>query len=576
MKNIGEKITKALTEEQIAKLLDVVFNALDSKKVNEISKVLDSDIKETLSRLLSPEPAQKKGIQKKEIVSFERNIEKWRSLWAEWGNAVSKVGDEEGEYTYQEHHWEEPYFDGSALADDLEKVAVKMLPLIDEIYAAGIDEDDIFIHAIEEIESNMDSYPEWMPDPEEFYLEANATKCLLKWEFLAAESPVAFLKKMTKLEEQFDVTELDDNAIIDFFVSMPEKKEIYDYITANKSSSFWKKELSSTHSEWHIIYHALTESFDRGVYLTTCQKKLNENWQYGLPLIDDLLEKGDKKKAEEVIRQTFASFLEKKWNPEESLLINVRRYGYGSPNEEIVKLLEKWIVLSAPKQAISLRLQLVTYKDTYNWDAVAQVYSEVKDSEYKNMVDKLIGAWCVFIVEHTCSMDWDKKECWVNWLIETGMKETWDKKWFEKKVKEWLEQLENTDKISREQETPLLILTCDLFDMYGLKKKYPQLYGRVSTRLYGSQEGKKSRRGWLKKIESENLTPFVIECWKKKIKDIMPDPASAHKSDYTSHAEWLSAANELGVYNEILDQWKVVHKRRRNLWDAIKKKRLPL
>jgi hypothetical protein len=44
----------------------------------------------------------------------------------------------------------------------------------------------------------------------------------------------------------------------------------------------------------------------------------------------------------------------------------------------------------------------------------------------------------------------------------------------------------------------------------------------------------------------------------------------AQNSDYTHHAEWMAAMNELTPpdYKTLLQQWKLEHQRRRNLWKA--------
>ena len=50
-------------------------------------------------------------------------MEYWSSLWRNYDDIISEVGDEEGKYAVQDHHWEEPYFDGGSLALDLEPIA---------------------------------------------------------------------------------------------------------------------------------------------------------------------------------------------------------------------------------------------------------------------------------------------------------------------------------------------------------------------------------------------------------------------------------------------------------------------
>ncbi|MBD2771321.1 hypothetical protein [Iningainema tapete] len=46
----------------------------------------------------------------------------------------------------------------------------------------------------------------------------------------------------------------------------------------------------------------------------------------------------------------------------------------------------------------------------------------------------------------------------------------------------------------------------------------------------------------------------------------------AQKSDYTQHAAWMSALNELAPqdYQKLLSRWRVEHQRRSNLWKAMK------
>jgi hypothetical protein len=52
---------------------------------------------------------------------------------------------------------------------------------------------------------------------------------------------------------------------------------------------------------------------------------------------------------------------------------------------------------------------------------------------------------------------------------------------------------------------------------------------------------------------------------------MVPDPSKAIKSDYTNQARWLLAVHEINqqACREIIEQWKIDHKRRINLWKAI-------
>ena len=63
-------------------------------------------------------------------VSLAKLAERWATLWAEWDGIVLEATDEEGDYYEQEEEWEPPYFDAYAFMEDLEKVAVKLRPLV--------------------------------------------------------------------------------------------------------------------------------------------------------------------------------------------------------------------------------------------------------------------------------------------------------------------------------------------------------------------------------------------------------------------------------------------------------------
>lgn len=71
-----------------------------------------------------------------------------------------------------------------------------MLPLLEEIHQLGIEADDLFEEELRGIQQGIQEYPEWMGadsgDP--CVLESTATRCVLTWQWLSADSPVGFLK----------------------------------------------------------------------------------------------------------------------------------------------------------------------------------------------------------------------------------------------------------------------------------------------------------------------------------------------------------------------------------------------
>ena len=171
-------------------------------------------------------------------VSEQKTLEIWAGLWSEWSGAVSELGDDDGAYAEQDDSWHPPYFDGSSLASDIEKVAAKMLPMIEEVFELEGDESEFF-GALEEIDEGIRSYPEWMgaTDGDGCTLEAVTTRCVLTWTWLTClrdarpgrEFARGVLDMTCRLQEVFlnseDVLkfldELPDEARRDAFTALP-------------------------------------------------------------------------------------------------------------------------------------------------------------------------------------------------------------------------------------------------------------------------------------------------------------------------------------------------------------------
>lgn len=101
-KIIGYRLMEALTKDQIAHMLDAIFDLWGSQKIDDVLQKLNKDVAATLSRLVFSQAASPER-----ITSDEKYIEEWEQLWGEWHEIIYEVGDEEeGRYAEQEHHWE--------------------------------------------------------------------------------------------------------------------------------------------------------------------------------------------------------------------------------------------------------------------------------------------------------------------------------------------------------------------------------------------------------------------------------------------------------------------------------------
>ena len=137
--NIGQMLVQSLTLEQIAGLLTVISSSSDLNLYMQKFEETDPDMAAAVKRILSIGSDSKGRSKTKPLASLKRTMESWEALWQSYDDIVSQVGDEDGRYAFQDHHWEPPYFDGSSLAYDLEPIAEKMLTIMDEVMDSSLD-----------------------------------------------------------------------------------------------------------------------------------------------------------------------------------------------------------------------------------------------------------------------------------------------------------------------------------------------------------------------------------------------------------------------------------------------------
>jgi hypothetical protein len=586
-RSIGLRLTEALTQEQIIHLLDTAFRLWGRERMRELIAAVDQDVAATLSRLIEPG-----GAPMKRIVSDSKIMQEWRELWGQWDKVVSELGDEEGGYAYREHHWEEPYFDARSFASDLDKVAERMRPFLKEIHEIGEEDDDVFDGALVDIDTGMEDYPEWMNAGEQgCSLGASATECVLEWERLAANSARDFVEKIAAMEDRWSFVGLDDEATIDFFRSLPEEdqRQALVYIDDHRHESFWQSGLELSHSKWHKIFYGFRAVYEPAGYLDDCRRLLVQDWRYGLPLVRHLASTGEYSEAKLIIEQTVNSFLKGGWEPEKSLLVSALRPGYfhGVAREDVVSLLKDWMFvaekLNNGERAASLRFQLVTYENPYHWDTVAECYRKFNLPPFTRSATMLIEQWKDHVLH--AQLGWgpagDKMidDCWVRWLLQESLDDAPDRSRFLSKAVEWLESLLHAPEARFKAQKELLsMLTCDLMRFHEPATGYHCLRAVICRSSDDGKEQAASRRHFLKQVGAEQLTPQVIQCWKSHIVKLIPDPGKTQGSIYTFHAQWLAALNELDpqAYGKLISQWKEIHKRRKNLWKAVRDQGLPL
>ena len=593
--SLGHKILQALTQDQVVELLNEIFSSQNNEEIASLLENLDPDISSTLDLYLNPKKTSKKP--KRKVVSNEKLMEEWRDLWGDWEEIIFNAGNEKGEYVHQDYHWEEPYFSHDDVVEDLENIAKKMWPLVDKVHSLEICEDNEFEDALKDVSSSIQDLPEWLgADYERCMVGPVTTKCILQWDWLTAEahknSAVSFVKRIIEFDSELGLFYLNDEAIVEFFLSLPDKarKEIYDDITGKKNARFWQPHLSSSLSKWYRIYHGLSQFYAPEQFLENCRNSIDEDWEYGLPLLEHLIKLKDYAEAEKIVRQTCSSYLDyradKPWQPEQSLFIEFFLNYHAISDKKPLSLLSYWKSiakgLGQKERGAALNLQIIICKKLFRWDDVVNAFKDVRSLSYKDLASRLFHQWKLYIlkrnIQRSMREDTEAETTWIYWLLETGWDDTKNKIWFEKQVLQWLEfLLENPEQFKRQRDL-IYILSNDLAQEESpLKKNYPKLFKYVLNYYRYGELTKNSRIAWLKRMNGEKFLPLLMQCWKKNIGCLVPDPSNAHKSRYHDHAHWMAVVKELNssIYTNMINQWKIDHHRRKNLWAALKEMDLP-
>jgi hypothetical protein len=550
-------------------------------------KKADPDMAATVDNVLKDGWSTADGKTESRLASHQRTLEYWNSLWRQWHEIVAELGDEDGTYAVQDHHWEEPYFAGASFASDLEPIARDMLGLIDDVYES-VEDPELFIEALEEIEENIASYPEWMGveygDP--LGLEKYSTLCLLKWLWSGLQQEphpgIALFEKIIEIEELYKLVYLNRNAWVEFFVKLPAAacREIYTHFQGERHGI----DLSNVYSPWHQINHNYESRFDSTKYLDTCRRYLSHNWQYGGPLVDDAVNRKDYQEAESWLVKTFASILARKkqgkWYPEVSLLIGQHQYSMAKGREEISNLLQIWSKVSLKlgnlQRGAAAQLQGVIFRLPVDCQAVIKEYKRLINPKNKKSITPLFEQWKTQMAERSFSHYMDAppvSDSWLHWLIEASLDPKTKKEWFMRKLNSWLRELKKDKRTFKKYWPWLARLTSDLPDSKTLEEKYPVF---CKTALPGKASPDdllaNFRCKCLKKMKAGPGLHLAMDVWKEHLHLIVPDPANVYKSDYSHHAAWCKAVYELNqkTYQALLSRWRKTHNRRRNLWRDMK------
>jgi hypothetical protein len=591
----SNQLLKALTQLEIARLIDALLGALSSELEEQAISQLPADTQQTVRQILAPSPPQvatKSTVL--ETVSLAKQAEVWAGLWQEWDTIVCEASEEEGKYIVREADWEEPYFDPTTFIEDLESVANKMQPLIQTAFEHKFSPDPDFITALLDAETDVASgIPDWMEITDGLYLEQHLTRCVLEGEWLNSQEQgqdaFDFMGCIREYEQQFQEVQLNSDTVFEFLIQLPEpdRQVILAGLTANKETALWKSVLANIHSCWQQFYLHLIEQYAPDCYLKQLRTTIPQQWQNGLPIIEELLNEQNYPESLVAIEETINSLLKPNrsdvsWTPETSLLVAIPGLYYDSNSENINTLLRYYQQtaqgLNQTERANALEIQQIGIDRWFNWSRMFAAFVEVPLSEVTRQA--LFISWRDYVVRRSKPYGWNGYRIvptvdswWLCWLIESVDDRQKGVSWFQAQITQWLDNLPSDRTQLGENYDRLRLLTKDLTEIYYQGESgYPQFDLVVIRPQEFSTPSDESRREYLKTSAPDNLFDLVMNYWKVHLHQFVPKPESVQNANYTNHARWMVALKELSPpdYETLLAQWKVVHKRRINLWKAMK------
>jgi hypothetical protein len=581
------RLSAGLSEGEIQRVLAGALKSLDHAGIDRLLKEVNSQTAATLRRVLHA-----KGAKHPVIPGTAKVQQEWDRAWEDWNSRIAEASDEEGQYVIQEHHWEEPYFDPGSLALDLEPIAVRMRKILARVIEENIDPDFSFADAVqesmEEIESGL---PEWIHpfENEGFYLEPQATACLIDWEWRRARHrgrrAFQFVDQLRELEAATEGLHLDETALARFIRSLDReaKEDVLKGIQAKRGREPWKQALEEAHSSWFQIYKELSRSGDRPSYLADCRARISQDWTLAMPVAKDL---GRKKKLADVMvvcASAVRSFLGlregEKWEPVEDLLVVRAGFQWHKPlDARLLDLLAIWSrsahALQQEETAAALRLQSDLLKNWRNWDKAIAAFRCVSEPGLTPLRERLFAQWRELVADESVEPagypPHEDEPHWVHILADAAWKEE-NQNSFCGRLRRWLNAIERDARTLRRSEGALARLSLDLDGAAWLRSASPAMARLLAGAQTNDPVLGASRRKWLKRLGAVSLIPELLQFWVRNICCLVPDPAASRGSDYRDCADWARALRELNPTSstELLHEWSVAHHRRRNLWRAL-------
>ena len=578
-----EMLFSRLTNGQQIELLTAVLQTLSVTDQTELVRRLPPDIATVFQHWSTGMTSEDDG---EAAVSQERFAEIFQCALDAWWTLVYELNDEDGPYVVQDRDWEPPYLDVRQISDDIEEIAVELLPLLPRAAEHQLADKDALQTLCRDMSEQVSCLDDYICD-DAICLGAVVTQCVVLWIDLFSADAVAFFDQLIELAEEPGHVFFNEFAMITHISENwqdDRKRTLFNHLKAcrEQPDSILSDKLIDNQSLSGQILYMLASELDSDYEIKLAESALTTDWEKGLVLIAAAREAGDLKRAMLFCRRTINSYRKASYqhgntpyDPASTPLFDV----FGS---KIYDVMVMWRDLAHETDDLTMQewmeIQLVLARYADDWSAVKQAMSCVKTVD----PSELFQQWRTYTLRTQCAsspvLDGLAHDIvWVEWLIDDGMADHVE--CFTEKALVWLrESLADRDPDasrslltarrfrSARDEAPHLTLISDLLEIQRetLPTYQPllQLLKSVS-RLREST----SRLEWLAQADVAPLTTAGIAFIKRNIGRIIPDPG-VMSGDYTRVAEWMSVVSTLAPDEvaKLLQEWAVKHKRRRNLW----------
>ncbi len=593
LNDLMERLSAHFSQEEIRKIFGRSLLALDPAGLERMAAGLETETAAAVRKALKPT----RGLKNSKAPSHPttgKTRQEWDSAWRDWDACISETADESGKYVFQEHHWEPPYLDKSGFADDLEPIAARIHSLLPHVFERNLAPDFSFAQALlntaEEIGGNSEDIED---SGEGLAFGPKVTRCLLEWEWKRARRDhlggFEFLDSICALEHSGEDLYLDHSTIGDFISALePEsQKEMLQGIIGHRQSGHWARALESVQGGWFALYKKLCRKWDPGRFLEICQKGVLQDWRLALPVIDDLMARKAFQDAVALADQAVGSMLRmtegKAWDPRKGLILTESSFPYdGEKDRAIPGLLKRWNkaarAVGDNETACALELQLAILRDWTGGDAVLQALHRVPPG-FDAIGERIYEDWrsliAIWSVEAAMDEFTESEHGWIHGLVDATRAGTKGPAMFRRDLLRWMNDTGKTRKSLRRGFKSLAVLTLDLDSGSELKKASPALQRLLLREPEGDRRVTTLRRTWLKRLRAGELLPEVIQFWKRNAARLVPDPEHS-AGDYRDCAEWLAVLRDFDplACKKIVEQWKVTHGRRKNLWKTLERAKL--